>query len=408
MKTIIALILISLLLLSCSLLGGASRKDPYLLTKELSPEAAALIDLAFKNISGDTAYDYHTHLVGNSPINGTYVNEDWLSVTHPKGYVMFQVYKSASGVKSNSKLDTQYIERLISLIRSHNYPVKYGLMAFDYNYSEDGVIRKDKSTFHVPNEYMMKIVSQYPDCFFPIISVHPYRKDAVTELEKYAALGVRFIKWLPNSMNINPDSKSKSKELEEYYTTMKKYGMTLITHTGDEKATEGEEAQRFGNPLYLKKPLDMGVTVVMAHVASLGTCEHEPCDENKEYLQSALSMLQDSTYRTLLFADISAITQANRLHSLDAIIGTPSIHSQLINGSDYPLPAINVVIRTSALVTSGHITAQERTLLNEIFDYNPLLFDFVLKRTIRHSTSSAQLPATIFGQKKFSSPPLGD
>ncbi len=401
MTKFIVFLIVSLSLVSCSLLGGASKKDPYLLTTELSLEAKSLIDSAFNNIPGDTAYDYHTHLVGNSIENGTYVNEDWLSLTHPKGYVMFQIYKSASGVKSNNKLDDQYIQRLTNLIRSHNYPVKYGLMAFDYNYSDEGVLRKKHSTFHVPNDYMMKIVRQYPDCFFPIISVHPYRKDAIAELEKYAALGVTFIKWLPNSMNINPDSKNKAKELEAYYTTMKKYGMTLITHTGDEKATEGEEAQRFGNPLYLKKPLDMGVTVVMAHVASLGQCEYEPCDENKEYLQSALDMLQDSTYRTLLFADISAITQANRLHSIDAIIKSSSIHSQLINGSDYPLPAINVVIRTSALVKSGHLTPLERKLLNEIFDYNPLLFDFVLKRTIKHSSSRAQLPASIFGKQKL-------
>ncbi|MGL1934028.1 MAG: amidohydrolase family protein [Fibrobacterales bacterium] len=392
---------LSPLLISCSLIGGASKKDPFLLTKDLSPEATALIDSAFSGLPGDTAYDYHTHLVGNSSSNGTYVNEEWLSLTHPKGYLMFKVYKSASGVSNNNKLDEQYLERLTSLISSHPYPVKYGLMAFDYNYSEAGAIRKKHSTFQVSNAYMMKVVQQHPDLFFPIISIHPYRLDAIAELERYGAQGVRFVKWLPNSMNINPASKTKKPMLDAYYETMKKFDMVLITHTGDEKATEGEEAQRYGNPQYLYAPLDKGVKVVMAHVASLGSCTEEPCGTHPEYLISAIDLLKDPRYDGLLYADISAITQANRLHSIDAIIENTAIHPKLINGSDYPLPAINIIIRTSALVKSGHITKVERELLNEIFDYNPLLFDFVLKRTIKHSVTGHKLPSAVFGNHAF-------
>jgi len=52
------------------------------------------------------------------------------------------------------------------------------------------------------------------------------------------------------------------------------------------------------------------------------------------------------------------------------------LHSRLVNGSDYPLPAINSLIWTRSLVRSGFITAEERQSLNEIYDYNPLLFDF--------------------------------
>ncbi|MGL1901358.1 MAG: amidohydrolase family protein [Fibrobacterales bacterium] len=400
MKAILLTLLLPLFI-SCSLIGGASKKDPFLLTQELSLEAKALIDSALSSIPNDTAYDYHTHLVGNSVANGTYVNEEWLSLTHPKGYLMFQVYKSASGVSKNSKIDDQYLERLTALITSHPYPVKYGLMAFDYNYSESGAIRKKHSTFHVSNAYMMKVVKQYPDLFFPIISIHPYRLDAIAELERYGAQGVRFVKWLPNSMNINPASQEKKPMLDAYYETMKKFDMVLITHTGDEKATEGEEAQRYGNPQYLYAPLNKGVKVIMAHVASLGSCTEEPCGAHGEYLVSAIDLLKDPRYDGLLYADISAITQSNRLHSIDRIIENDAIHPKLINGSDYPLPAINIIIRTSALVKSGHITQHERELLNEIFDYNPLLFDFVLKRTIKHSITGNKLPATIFSKHLF-------
>ena len=57
-------------------------------------------------------------------------------------------------------------------------------------------------------------------------------------------------------------------------------------------------------------------------------------------------------------------------------------HRRLINGSDYPLPAINVLMQTGAMVQGGFLTEQERHLLNEIDQHNPLLFDFVTKRTV--------------------------
>ncbi len=175
--------------------------------------------------------------------------------------------------------------------------------------------------------------------------------------------------------------------------------MVLISHTGVEVATEAEEYQRFGNPLLLKKPLDMGVKVVMAHVASLGECEKEEvtiCPPGTPYIDLAIQMLEDPKYAGLVFADISAVTQYNRHHNLDKILSKPSIHSRLINGSDYPLPAINIVIQTRSLVSSGHINSEEREALNEIYDYNPLLFDFVLKRTLRHSTTGAKFPPSVF------------
>ena len=67
-----------------------------------------------------------------------------------------------------------------------------------------------------------------------------------------------------------------------------------------------------------------------------------------------------------------------------------------VNGSDYPLPAINALIWTRSFVRNGFITAEERRALNEIYDYNPLLFDFVLKRTMRHPETGQKLGPSVF------------
>ncbi len=387
--------------IGCNMIGGAFEHEPQDLQKDISPHARNLVEQAFEGMNPAHLRDYHTHLLGmNTEVNGTFVNKGWQTpfsgIIH---YIQFEVYKSAAGITDVSQADTQYITRLKSLIEHMPHHGKFGLMAFDYFHDEDGLPDKELSTFHVPNTYVMKIASANPEIFFPIISIHPYRKDAGEELTKYAKQGVRFVKWLPNAMGIHPASDRMNARLEAFYQIMHDNDMTLITHTGDEKATEAEEFQNLGNPLFLKKPLSQDVKVVMAHVASLGTCMEQDaniCTPGTPYIDLAIDMLEDPQYQHLLFADISALTQDNRKDNLDKVLATQGIHSNLINGSDYPLPAVNIVIQTRTLESAGYITAEERASLNEIYDFNPLLFDFVLKRTLRHTKTGEQFPISVF------------
>jgi predicted TIM-barrel fold metal-dependent hydrolase len=385
----------------CDWVGGSFDQQPQDIGA-LSPAARELIDRSLSDLNPQRLTDYHAHIVGLNPETiGTFVNESWQSVFHPVGYTRFIVYKSASGITDNNDIDRQFLSRLNDLVDYLPYKGRTGIMAFDYFHDEQGNIQKHLSTFHVPDQYVLDIVKDHPDRYFPILSVHPYRKDALQRLDEHARAGVRFIKWLPNAMGINPspDDPRLRKRLVDYYQAMINNGMILITHTGDEKATEAEDYQHLGNPLYLKLPLDMGLKVVMAHIGSLGECKPEDksvCAVGTPYLDLAIQMMRKEEYRNILFADISALTQFNRLHALDTVIGASDIHSNLINGSDYPLPAVNFVIQTRALVSSGHITEDERTLINEIYDVNPLLFDYVLKRTIRHSKNGQRFPPKIF------------
>ena len=47
-------------------------------------------------------------------------------------------------------------------------------------------------------------------------------------------------------------------------------GLPLIAHAGLERAVLGREEHDFGNPLRLRRALDAGVRVVVAHCASMG------------------------------------------------------------------------------------------------------------------------------------------
>jgi mannonate dehydratase len=110
-----------------------------------------------------------------------------------------------------------------------------------------------------------------------------------------------------------------------------------------------------------------------------------------------LRLMDEKRYEGLLFGEISAMTQFNRSGKpLRTMLAREDLHERLVNGSDYPLPAVNLLIRTRPLVKQGYISGEQGDWLKEIYDYNPLLFDFVLKRTLKLPGASKGFPASIF------------
>jgi predicted TIM-barrel fold metal-dependent hydrolase len=308
----------------------------------------------------------------------------------------FLIYASASGIKNLAQADQEYVARLVRLARGSPRRGKFHILAFDKHYKPDGTVDLGKTNFYIPNEYVFRLTEQYPDIFLPVISVHPYRRDALAELEKWARLGAKFVNWLPHAMGIDPASSLA----DPFYRKMKEHGMILLSHTGEEQAVEAEEEdQRLGNPLLLRRALDHGVRVIMAHTASLGTCQDLDDSGEKQLpcFDLALRLMGEAKYEQLLFAEISALLQFNRMpEPFATLLKRQDLHPRIVNGSDYPLPAINALIHTRSMARAGFITDEERAQLNEIYDYNPLLFDFVLKRTMRHPETKQKLAASVF------------
>ena len=73
---------------------------------------------------------------------------------------------------------------------------KYCLLAFDEFYTKKGEKCEDKTTFYVPNEYPVRLGVEFPEYFYPVGSVNPYRPDMEEELKKCADRGITIIKWL--------------------------------------------------------------------------------------------------------------------------------------------------------------------------------------------------------------------
>jgi len=377
-------------------IGGAFKHQPEELRNRLSANAADLVKRAFGDIDPARLVDHHTHVagIGTSP-TGAFVNPKMRTWGHPFHHLKFKVYLSAAGVADVEHADTELIKRLVNLVRNISNHGKHRLLAFDKNYSPDGSPNLEKTEFYVPNEYVFALAEQHPDLFVPNISVNPYRPDALAELEKWALRGARVVKWLPNAMGINPSDP----KCDPFYQRMKELGLILLSHGGEEKAVEADEDQKLGNPLLLRRALDHGVKVIVAHCAGLGENEDldRPDKKSTHNFDLFMRLMNEKRYEGLVFGEISAMTQFNRIGKpLTTILERADLHERLVNGSDYPLPAVNVLIRTKPLVKSGYIEPDERERLNEIYDYNPLLFDFVLKRTLRLPGTNKRLPATIF------------
>lgn len=373
--------------------GGAFH--PSVQTKAISPAAQALIDSAFDGIEAGRLKDYHVHVIGlNQELTGSWVDPGLLSWWGLHSKIKGDVFIHSSGVTNLTRFDEQYVDRLVSLVKAMPVRGKYQLLALDYYHTPDGERSIQRSELFVDNDYVQRLTAQHPESFTAAVSIHPYRKDAVRELEYWANRGVHFVKWLPNSQGIRADDP----QIDEYYATLVKNRMVLLTHVGLELAVSStHQDQTLGNPLRFARALDMGVKIIMAHAASAGQGVDYATGEPEDNFRLFMRLMRQPQYKSNLFGDISAVTQSNRLPGpLTQLLEQSDIHDRLVNGSDYPLPAINIVISTRLLAYHGFITEIERDLLNEIYRVNPLLFDFVTKRTLRHPLHGNRFPPRVF------------
>jgi uncharacterized protein len=376
-------------------LGGAFSKSPEELEQSATDETKKLIDQAYDGIDSAKLVDYHTHMLAV----GTSARDAFVNSKMRSGFnlerLKFKIYMSAAGVKNIDSADQEYVERLIRLARGNKRHGKYRILAFDKHYNPDGTINLHKTIMYLPNLYVAELARRHPDIFLPVISVHPYRPDAIQELDKWGKAGMKYVKWLPNAMGIDPANSAT----ELFYKKMAEHKMILLSHAGEEQAVEADEDQRLGNPLLLRKPLEFGLRVIVAHAASLGRCDDLDSSDAKKVdcFELFLRLMDEPKYVGLLFGEISAMLQFNRMpFPFTTLLKRQDLHPRLVNGSDYPLPAVNSLIWTRSLARHGFITAEERRSLNEIYDYNPLLFDFVLKRTMRHPETGQKLAPSVF------------
>lgn len=241
--------------------------------------------------------------------------------------------------------DERMIETVVDQVERAGRIGHAVLLAFDNVYDPDGTCRGPSqqgqaevlSTIYVSNDLVKRLSKEHPKILMGI-SVHPFRNDAIEELEKYkdkAAL----CKWMPSAQLIdfeNPDVQGK---LGRFYAKLAEIRLPLLLHTGIETTIPAprDGYEKFNNPLYIKKALDMGVTVILAHCG----CSFFDATQD-DFLDEALGLFRkrvDDHPDWNLYADISALFSPFRARKVLKRIFETVPADRLIYGSDFPNPA---------------------------------------------------------------------
>jgi predicted TIM-barrel fold metal-dependent hydrolase len=350
----------------------------------LSDEAAAFAAGCFDGLDRSRIWDSHVHMLGlGTGGSGCWINPEMQSHSHPIKRLQYEIYREGTGMLRDETADADYVEQLLVMQRGANPEGKQLILAFDMNVDEDGNEQPKHSSFYTPDRYVLELARRHPE-FVACASVHPYRLDALERLDAAIEGGARAVKWLPNAMGINLGSP----RCDPFYERIARSDLALIIHGGREYAVDASHDQLLGNPLHLRRPLDAGVKVVVAHCASLGEFPDLDAPQNKR--QDARSfdlfmrLFTDPAYEKNLFADISTLAQVHHdAGPLRDLLRARELHPRLIYGSDFPLPGLRFMVSPTKLRLAKLLGATEARLCRELFDYNPLLFDFAVARTLR-------------------------
>lgn len=362
--------------------------------------ASPWLQRAWAGLDASQVWDCHVHVAGTGDGgSGIEIGPQLSSWLYPVQYAQRLFYMNAGCTHdAPGQVDASYAARLRNLVEGMPAGFKVLLFAFERYHDEAGRPVGEHLAFHVPDDYARHLATSYPAGFEWVASIHPYRRDAVPALQAAIATGARAVKWLPAAMGMDP----AAPRCDAFYRVLADAGVPLIVHGGEEKAVKGGDSQHLGNPLRLRRALDAGVRVVVAHCASIG----QDVDTDggaggplRPSFELFARMMDESRAKGALYGDISAVTQRNRpLAVLQTLLARTDWHDRLLHGSDYPLPGILPLTTPAVLARAGMLPVEAVADLEAVREHNPLLFDLSLKRLLRWQGRS--LPAAVFETRR--------
>jgi uncharacterized protein len=358
-----------------------------------------LVLSAWQGLDAQQVWDAHVHVLGAEGSEaGFNTGALW-----QRGWRMLQrrAFLNAACSPADESLDTGYEQRLMALTQALPPGVRLMLLALDKAHDAQGRADDPHTTFWVANDACARWVSRHPERLEWAASVHPARADALAELDRVQALGARAVKWIPSAQGIDP----ASPRWDAYYAALVRLRLPLITHAGAERALSGED--EWGNPLRLRRALDAGVRIVVAHCASMGTArdlDQGPLGPQRPAFELFERLMAQPQYQNRLWGDLSAVAQSARAlpwgaRLLQHVCEGGDWAGRVLNGSDYPVPGLMPLYDPAALAERGWLDVAAVAPLTAIRRHNALLFDFVLKRQLRLGTR--KLPAAAFETRRF-------
>jgi predicted TIM-barrel fold metal-dependent hydrolase len=268
--------------------------------------------------------DMHVHTGGHGH-GGTGC---WMSEAAKRsmGFTVMRYNLGITRGEMHGDLDGRLRELLFRHLDSARIVTAILLYAHDRIHDERGRVRHDALQLYTPNDYVLSLSRQRPGRILAAVSIHPYRPDALDELDRCIAAGAVAVKWLPNSQNIDPSDR----RCDVFYRRLVEARLPLICHTGGEHTVRVLTHALSGLSM-LERPLRAGVTVVAAHSATKSGFF------DTDYFDEFVAMTRRWPN---LYGDLSAWSTPNRVRHFKRLLGCGINWDQVLHGSDYPVPVM--------------------------------------------------------------------
>lgn len=245
----------------------------------------------------------------------------------------FRFMRWRLGLEGEDRRTERALEATLARTIAESGVDKAVILAFDGVHDEGGRFDESRTHLYVTNDYVIELANRHDSMLFGA-SVHPYRKDAVAEVERCVAAGAVLMKWLPPTQGMDP---SNSRCIP-FYEALAHYGLPLLCHTGGEASLPRVD-DRLADPKLLEPALKRGVTVIMAH------CGTQSMPWQPDYLSDFIRLAQEYEH---CYGDTAALNLPSRWYSLQAALTHPVICQKVIHGSDWPILSLPPVRQTGS------------------------------------------------------------
>jgi predicted TIM-barrel fold metal-dependent hydrolase len=263
--------------------------------------------------------DLHVHLFGT----GDAGSGCRLSSGIQNG-LQFRALTLALNIRGRAKtLDEGYVAALLEHIKGSGL-TRCAVLSQDAAYDAAGKPDWNRTSFYVPNDYVLKVAKEHADLMIPCPSINPQRADAIDELERIHAAGAKLFKIHPPTQGVNV----ADRKFVPFYRRCAERKVIIMVHTGHEHSAPVIDKD-LANPARLELMLDQGPTVVACH-SGTGWVSDTP-----DQLPAFANLLKRYPK---LWGDTAVMGTAGRVRDFGRLLEDPAIASRLLHGSDFPFP----------------------------------------------------------------------
>ena len=301
--------------------------------------------------------DVHAHLAGV----GTQDSGCWTSPVLRKR-LAFRLLRRLQRVTEEqlaTSFDQDWAARLADLVRASEVDHAVAL-GFDGVYDARGRLDEALSQSIIPPSWVFEACRRHPE-LLPGPSLNPHRVDALERLEECIEGGAVLLKWLPATQRIDPSDPA----LDPFYARLAEAGIPILCHSGGSENTFAQVDARLKDLRLLQRPLEAGVTMIVAHSAAPVTYARD---------EDQVPLLKEWFARyPRLWVDNSGISNLSRFPHLPRLARDAEMVERTLHGSDWPVP-------TNAIYYVRELG--RRRVLSLEREKNPLQRDLALKRAL--------------------------